>query len=425
MLTTEMVKTFQFLGAILLFGGAGFALLIWLPALRSTERADRESSPLSYLPLIAGLGAGAMLLFGALDLIRFARVAADQPLGAAGWEFLRQVATDTRYGRMILLRSGIALGALALVWYPRWRLAGPYWPIRELLFALLGGAALISFSLASHAVATQGQGPWPLLADMGHVLASGAWLGGLVLLALAPWRLLMAEANGRLLLRRVTARFATLGLVAVTTLALTGIYMASLRLYSPRALTETDYGIALLVKVLLFGALLTVALANRVSLLPGLQADEARARRSGAWLHRLIGAEVLLAFVALSFAADLTILSPADEDPVRVTVTITADGVEPSALTLPLGRPVRITLDNRQSEEATISLRDFEHRLNRGPGAVRHREMLSFVPPTDRFALRAAPGKRVVAEFTPLAEGQFLLETGGATVSIVVSGEDL
>lgn len=430
MLTAEMVKTFQFLGAIALFGGPAFALLIWAPSVRalrgSAPEPEAERSPLQYLRLMVLLGAGAMLLFGPLDLVRFARVAADQPLATAGWQMLIDVAVGTRYGRMVLLRSALSLVALGIAaGLQPWQGARPgrpggLWPIREVLLLTLGAGGLLSFTLTSHAAATEGRGLWPLLADAAHLFAVGAWVGGLALLGLAPFSALMASAEGRRLLRGATGRFATLGLAAVVTLALTGIYLSSLRVYGPPALVETDYGLALLVKLLLFVALVTVALINRFGLLPGLAGDPVKAGRAAGWMQSLIRAEVLLTVIALSFAADLTILSPPDLPPVRVNLVVSSGQVQPAELRLPLGRTVRMQAANQTGIQFSLQIAGFEHRLTRGPGAVRHREMLSYAPPTDRLWLYVPPGRTGLVEFTPLAEGEFWLESAEGRVRLLV-----
>ncbi|MFZ5823857.1 MAG: CopD family protein [Bacillota bacterium] len=399
MVTTEVVKAAQFAGAIAVTAGPTFAWLIWRPAI--SGRRDEESAPLGLIWPAAALGAGALLLFGLLDLLRFARVAANQPLAEAGASLLFAAAGGTVYGRMILLRFVLGAGILIL---PRLPLSAR---CREVLLALCGLVALGSFTMASHAAATVGSGPWPALADLTHQAAAALWTGGLAFLAMAPWRTLAEGEEGRALLRRATARFSALGLAAVATLAATGTYLASLRIYGPLALVETDYGSSLLTKVVLVLSVVGVAAVNRFLLLPALHV-----RRAALWLHGLVGLEVALAAVALTFAADLTILSTAEEPPVRVRLVAEAGRFDVGELTVPLGRRVRLTLENETDKPVSFVVREFQHRLEQGPGAVRHPEMLLFAPPADRLWLEAKPGKRVVAEFVPLEEGVFTFTDG-------------
>lgn len=398
MVTTEVVKAAQFAGAVAVVAGPAFAWLVWRPA----GGAEEERAPLSWIWPAASLGAGALLLFGLLDLIRFARVAADQPLAEAGLGVMLDAAAGTLYGRMILVRAALAVAVLMVPVF-----SGLGRRTREVLLGSIGLLMLATFTVSSHAAATVGRGPWPVLADLAHLLAMAVWTGGLLFLAGAPWLALSAGEEGRALLRRATGRFSAVGLGAVAVLAVTGVYLASLRIYGPAALVETEYGSSLLAKVLIVFSVLAVAAVNRFLLLPAIHV-----RRMALWLQGLVGLEVILAAMAITFAADLTILSTAEEPPVRVTVVAVAGGFAAEAVDVPLGSRIRLTLDNQTDQPVIFLLRDFQHRLEQGPGAVRHPEMLLFAPPADRIRLEALPGKRVVAEFIPLEVGAFAFTDG-------------
>ena len=105
-------------------------------------------------------------------------------------------------------------------------------------------------------------------ADVAHLLAAGAWLGGLVPLAslLAKVRHVSELAFAT----KVTRRFSTLGLIAVGTILLTGVMNSYILVGSIAALTDTDYGRLLLVKLSLFGVMLSIAAVNRFRITPGL-----------------------------------------------------------------------------------------------------------------------------------------------------------
>ena len=87
-----------------------------------------------------------------------------------------------------------------------------------------------------------------------HLLASGVWAGGLVPLALClAWaRRLPSSAAAA----KAAERFSRVGLGAVTILAATGAYAAWQQVGGVPALLGTAYGRWLLLKLVLFGALL-------------------------------------------------------------------------------------------------------------------------------------------------------------------------
>src|SRR5205814_6429576 len=100
----------------------------------------------------------------------------------------------------------------------------------------IGMLILLSMSLSSHAAA-EPDPILPVLSDWVHLLAASAWVGGLThfTAALCVSRR-SQDATGKPLAARVAARllprFSALALISVATLALTGLYMAILRLGS-------------------------------------------------------------------------------------------------------------------------------------------------------------------------------------------------
>jgi putative copper resistance protein D len=112
-----------------------------------------------------------------------------------------------------------------------------------------------------------------LAADIIHLGAASAWIGGLFLLAgllvtgqrqQAPaWR--AYELDG-------IRRFSILGMVSVASLTLSGLFNAWLLVGSWRGLVATDYGLLLSFKLVLFAGMLGFAAINRLWLTPQLAA---------------------------------------------------------------------------------------------------------------------------------------------------------
>lgn len=127
---------------------------------------------------------------------------------------------------------------------------------------LVAGVLLFSFSIGSHAGAVLGS-VWAVLGDFVHLLAAGAWVGGMVLLPLLGWRVYRGDASADraqwLLLIR---RFSFLAGLAVFGLVVTGLFSSLVQVPSLASLVETPYGRVLLVKLGLVGLTLLAAFSN-------------------------------------------------------------------------------------------------------------------------------------------------------------------
>ena len=131
---------------------------------------------------------------------------------------------------------------------------------------------LVSPALAGHA-STQDPGLLLVPADVLHVAAMSAWVGGigfLVLAVPAATRCLGPGDRSRLL-AAVVGRFSTLALVAVAALLASGITQSIVHLESLGDLTGTAFGRAILVKSALFLALVGLGAYNRRRLHPQLR----------------------------------------------------------------------------------------------------------------------------------------------------------
>jgi copper transport protein len=106
-----------------------------------------------------------------------------------------------------------------------------------------------------------------------HVAAMGAWVGGLLGLVLVLPRATRALPAGRprmALLSAVLLRFSPIALVSVAALTVAGTGLALLHLTTLYDLTDTAYGRAILVKIVLLVVIIGIAVAQRELLLPRL-----------------------------------------------------------------------------------------------------------------------------------------------------------
>jgi len=180
------------------------------------------------------------------------------------------VLTQTQFGlvwQLRLLCAGL-LATIILLENPgsvssRWSAALA--PSTAILY--IGGLAW-----TGHAGASPGsQGYLHLGADFLHLVAAAAWLGGLPLLALLLGKIQNSgDSNSQELTYRVTRRFSDFGIISVTVLLSSGLINSWFLVGSIQALIGTDYGHILLVKIVLFLAMLSFAAVNRFRHLPEL-----------------------------------------------------------------------------------------------------------------------------------------------------------
>jgi copper transport protein len=269
---------------LLLVGALSFALFV---------------SPRWPLRLLAGVACAGAVSALAGVLLQGALATGAGPGDLLGREVV-QAATATRAGDAWAIRAGAWAVALALL------VAMPAPPRRAGLLALAVPVAVLVASLpyGGHA-GTQSPRAVLVPADVAHVLAAGAWLGGLVLLLAVFWpRRAQAPADGA---AQATARFSRLALPAVAVLTAAGLVQAWFYLGSIGALVDSTYGWALLAKIALLGGVVALAAGNRRR----AAAFAGGATQPAGALRRAMGAEVALAVLVLAATATLVRATPA------------------------------------------------------------------------------------------------------------------
>jgi putative copper resistance protein D len=161
--------------------------------------------------------------------------------------------------------------------------------------AVAAGLLVASSASISHAMARPDHRATLLALDAVHQLAAAVWVGGLMHVVRAHRGLTATELR----------RFSSIALVSVATLVLAGLGLAVGYVGDPRALLETAYGVMVLTKVVLLGAILALAIANfRLVRRAATGAGDVR-------LTRFVEVEMGLAVTVLFAAASLTSLPPA------------------------------------------------------------------------------------------------------------------
>ncbi len=165
------------------------------------------------------------------------------------------------------------------------------------LAALASAGALAGMAMSAHAAALGG--PGAALIDWGHLLAVAAWLGGLPAVAILAGR--RSPDGTRVGARQLLRRHGPMAMVAAPVVALTGIANSPLVLGSSRDLVASEYGNLLIAKAVLLSVAVAIGAVNHFSL----------RGRGRAHVVALVGAEVLVAAVAVSVAATMVTVQPA------------------------------------------------------------------------------------------------------------------
>jgi putative copper resistance protein D len=206
--------------------------------------------------------------------------------GVLNWDTLWSVLSETSFGKVSIARFllvMIILGRAAI----RVTLPTQY-PDR--LTVALSAALLASLAGVGHTLIHEGI-TWiiHLSADGLHLLAAGAWLGGLVsLFYLVATALRTSSPDDDVEASNAALRFSSMGYVAVATIVASGLLNAWLLVGSFANLITTPYGQLLIVKLCLFGGTLALAALNRFWLVPSLIRDN-KPRGSAAGLFKLRG----------------------------------------------------------------------------------------------------------------------------------------
>jgi putative copper resistance protein D len=284
------VRALHFGATIVVFGEIFFA---WLCL--GTRRAGREplfaddasdSAGRRFRRVIAGAWA-CMMISGACWLALASMQMSGQSLAESlSPSTLATVLGSTVYGQAWSVRALLAL-ALLIMW-PTLR-ADRLLRRRWAACLAISGGLLAGLAFAGHANAEVGIDSWVHHAgDAAHLLAAGAWLGGLAPLAALLERLGRSPTTGAIDAgAEIAARFGNWAALSVGVLLLTGTLNAYYLLASPQALTDTPYGQLLLVKLLLFAVMLAIAAVNRTRWTAALRADRGDAATRAAAARRL------------------------------------------------------------------------------------------------------------------------------------------
>ena len=218
-------------------------------------------------------------------------------------EVVLSVMRDTGFGIVWTVRMIIAV---AMVVAATMQVSSRATVGQDLITSFLAAGLLASLAGVGHSQIEEG---WAsvlhVTADAAHLVAAGAWLGGLAPLGfiLLGYARTKPEA-GSWDVDGVLLRFSGMGYAAVATLVGTGLVNSWLLVGSVSGLFQTSYGRILLGKLVFFAGMLALAAANRFWLVPEMEAASAGPGGRELWRSRLrthvLGEQALGLLVLLS-----------------------------------------------------------------------------------------------------------------------------
>ena len=299
----------QFAGALVLLGSSLFytygreAVALPVPALK------RRQWPRQMLVISALTAAVGTVLWVMASTASFS----GEPKDAISPPALWLVFSETRFGRACLWRVGLLVISVA-VSCSLTRLKR-LWPVQ----AGLGTLVIATFAWTGHAAMNSG---WPgavhVAGDLLHLWAAGVWFGALLPLGILIFGALRSNksADARAACYGLD-RFSAIGSAVVASLILSGLINSwfLIGVANWLALFTTAYGVALLIKLVLFALMLALAAMNRFRWAPRLrhelENDQHRSTLVGLRELRIsLSIEIALAAVVLSAVAVLGTLPP-------------------------------------------------------------------------------------------------------------------
>jgi putative copper resistance protein D len=308
------VRAVHFAATLSVAGVVFFSVLVSEPAFDRTKGDPGLATAIrKRLAWIAWISLIVALISAVPWLVIVAQSMSGQPLGALYAQgVLGTVLTQTDFGIDWLLRVALActLGGLLVHVFD---VKGAASQTLRAATAVLAAGYAGGLAWTGHAIGGQGvEGILHPAADVLHLLAAAAWVGGLAPLVLVLTRT-GADAAALAIARTATLRFSNLGVASVAALLLSGLVNSWYLVGSIPALTGTDYGRLLLIKLSLFLVMVGIAAVNWSQLTPKLvpNVDITAAQRARRRLRRNAAVENVLGTAIIAIVAVLGTLPPA------------------------------------------------------------------------------------------------------------------
>ncbi|MGH2949157.1 MAG: copper resistance D family protein, partial [Solirubrobacteraceae bacterium] len=260
-------------------------------------------------------------------------------------------------------------------------------------------------ALGGHASVQQ---PVALLlpANVLHVVAIGAWLGGIAVMvtALRAATTRLEPSDRTRLLAATVGRFSAMAGLAIAVVLASGVVQGLIEVRTLPNLVETAFGRTVLVKVAIFAGIVALGWVNRRRLLPQLR-QATTPGRAGLLLRRTLRAELALGVAALAATGALAGYAPS-----------VAESQGPFSTTASIG-PARLeaTVDPARVGPNEMHLYLFDRRDGRQYDATKELTVTAALPekgiePIELAATKAGPGHYVVSGAALAPEGEWTVE---------------
>ena len=306
-----LARWIHFAAVFILFGSALF--WFYMPDQRGFAAGDDQSRTLRATVRLLQIAAPVAAISGAFWI---AALFANMTNGFGGLldpDALGVFFWLTQFGPVVVLRLALLAAAVLVVILP--------WRNRASCSALMHIGALLLVNQAWLGHAAEGgaglYGALMILVYSIHVLAAGAWVGGLppLLFALVEQRRFNApEARDATL--EILSRFSIMAMIAVSLMVVTGAANAGFRVGGAFAkIFDADYGYVLAAKAGVIGLMLALAFFNRFVAMPKLRASSGDLESSGdlasiARLRTSVALELGLGVLVLALASLLGVTPP-------------------------------------------------------------------------------------------------------------------
>lgn len=312
-----VVRDIHFASTVIVAGIIFFDLLIAAPVWRefSRSRAARSAfqgatGKILWISLALSIVSALAWLF--LLSMRITHKGVDDVMtDGTVWIVLSRTQFGFAWGIRLLFGGLLAACVLLRRASQGWRLS-----CLMILAGLLASAYLGALAFAGHGAEGLEFAQVHLAADFLHLIAAGLWLGALLPLVLLLTYLRRFQEDGWVAAAaRAGSSFSTLGILAVGILFVSGTINASFLLEGMQSLIDTPYGQLLLLKIVLFAAMLCLAGINRQHLLPRLH-DNVGTDGSLPTIHRLVRnslIEIAFGIGIVLIVGTLGVMAPANQ----------------------------------------------------------------------------------------------------------------
>jgi copper transport protein len=244
-----------------------------------------------------------------------------------------------------------------------------------------------------------------LPANVLHVLAMAAWLGGIAVLVLALRSATssLAPEQRTPLLASVIGNFSRLAGPALAVLLLTGAIQGIIEVGRFGALLDTAFGRSVLIKIVIAIGIIALGALNRQRHLPALKAAQGSPGRTGQLLRRTLQAELALGIAAIAATGALSSYAPS-----------TAVSGGPYSTTVNVGPArVEVTVDPARTGPNQLHLYLFDRKTGAAYEGTKELRVTAETPQIPKLTLNAhvaGPGHYVVDGAAFPTKGDWTIE---------------